>query len=100
MTKYYQIMIKSMPQYFYITINQIIYQFKIYWCETEYGGWVIDIYSGSGEPLVTGVAICCDTDIMQQYKHVCPFELICLSGNTYGPNQGQLGNTHALYYGV
>lgn len=70
MPKFYKIPLSPAPQRFVVALGGVEYQVKLAYQNTEEGGWVLDISSKQGEPIVQGVPLVTGCDLLGQYVHL------------------------------
>lgn len=76
------------------TVNGVDYLLSLIW-NGEAGAWVMDISTGTGGLLVSGVALVTGTDLLGQYAYIGIGAALVMSAEaTYG----NLGTDAKLYY--
>lgn len=96
----YEIPLQATPQNIKITILGISYGIRTYYCDTETGGWVIDISDSSGVPILQGIPMVTGADLLGQYKYLgLDFSLIVATDSdlTAVPTFSNLGINGHLY---
>lgn len=98
--KYLEIPTKPSPQQFTIALAGTRYQLRLLWRD---GGWVLDILSDAGEPILCGVAVVTGVDLLEPYPD------LGLGGALYAGTMGDidapptfenLGSNGKLFFGV
>ena len=57
-------------QQFRIQLGTVTYTLRVLWRDNA--GWIMDVMDNAGEPLLTGVPLVPDVDLIEQYPEV-PF---------------------------
>jgi hypothetical protein len=100
----YEIPLTQENQQFNITLNGIQYQLRLTWREDDdlVSNWVLDIYSSSAVPILTGIPLVTGVDLLGQYAYLAlGFSLyVANDGNALlaTPTYANIGLTcHLLY---
>lgn len=81
---------ESKPQIFGVYTPYGYYYFKFYWIEGEEGGWFLDVLDESKNSIINGIAVVCNTDLLEQFNYKLNFKLIFLSEKNYNPSRYNL----------
>jgi hypothetical protein len=84
-----------------ITLNGINYIFRLRYCFTPMGGWILDIYDQNASPLICGIPLVTGCDLIGQYRYVgIPGSLYCASDGDpqEAPHFDNLGTGSHLYW--
>jgi hypothetical protein len=96
-----KIPLPSFPATFGIYLNSSLYTMRTYYNDSDEGGWVLDIGDANGAPLVCGIALVTNTDLLEQYEY------LGIGGKLYvatpgdllaPPTVDSLGVTSFLYF--
>jgi hypothetical protein len=101
MARSYEIPLISLPQRFNIELGGISYIFRLRFCYTPMGGWILDIYDNQGVQLICGIPLVTGCDLLGQYQYLnIPGSLYCATdGNpSLPPAYNNLGTLSHLYW--
>lgn len=67
---YYEIPLTADPQKFTIRLSGTDYVIRLYYLNTDEGGWVIDIGTSNNVAIVNGIPLLTGTNLLEQYDHL------------------------------
>jgi hypothetical protein len=67
MAIFFEIPLKPNAQKFFVALGGIQYQMSTYWRTANAGGWFIDIFSFSGNPILTGLPLVTGLNLLEPY---------------------------------
>ena len=67
---FYEIPLQPTNQNIRISILNVTYIIRTYYCDRENGGWVIDISKSDGTALVQGIPLVTGADMLGQYEYL------------------------------
>ncbi len=70
MAKFYEIPLSATPQKFTVSLGGIEYQMRLTYASADGGGWVLDISSKQGVPIVQGIPLVTGANLLEQYGHL------------------------------
>jgi hypothetical protein len=76
--------LQNYAQFFSVTLNGLIYNFRTYWNSQPDAGWVMDIADQNNNSLVQGIALVTGVDILRQYHY------LGIAGQIYVVTKGDL----------
>lgn len=97
---FYEIPLQPTNQNIRISILNVTYIIRTYYCDRENGGWVIDISKSDGTPLVQGIPLVTGDDLLSQYEYMnFGFGLMVYSDGIHDavPSFSNLGINGHLY---
>lgn len=62
--------VPAQGQSFNINLNGTDYRFRLQYNDAEEGGWVLDIGDAQGAPIVCGISVVSNTNLLGQYEHL------------------------------
>lgn len=68
--KVYEVPLRPQPEAFGITLAGKDYRLTVRWREATEGGWVLDIATSAGDPILMGVPLVTGADLLAQYPHL------------------------------
>lgn len=66
----YEIPLTPAPQRFSISLAGTFYRLAILWRDNAQGGWVLDIATQDGTPIIGGIPLVTGCDLLAQYKYL------------------------------
>lgn len=81
---------ESKPQIFGVYTPDGYYYFKLYWIELDEGGWFLDIMDEFKNDIINGIAVVCNSDILEQFSYKLNFKMFFLSEKNYNPSRYDL----------
>lgn len=63
-------LLPAQAQEMQITLATQEYTVRFYWIDSPEGGWIIDIYDLTFEPLVRGLALTAGENVLQQFDYL------------------------------
>lgn len=66
----YEIPLIPQAQAFTIALGSQVYGFRIHWCDTTEGGWVLDLLDSSSNVLIASLPLLPNADLLAQHKHL------------------------------
>ncbi len=99
MTTVMEIPLQPRPQKMNVSFGQSSYGFETRYLDCEFGGWVLDLYDGYGNPLACGLAMVTGADLLAGLGYLgFPGKLfIATDGNPLAPPTAEtLGVTSHL----
>ena len=97
---FYEIPLQPTNQNIRISILNVTYIIRTYYCDRENGGWVIDISDSGGNPILQGIPLITGADLLGQYEYLgLGFGLMVYSDGEHDdvPSFSNLGSTGHLY---
>jgi hypothetical protein len=98
----YEIPLKPAPERFGVSLPGLSLTFRITWRNRGGAGWVLDLETEDGVPLVSGLPLVTGTDLLAQHKHLgIPGGLFVVSSGAHAddePTFTGLGTDQRLYY--
>lgn len=97
----YQIPLIEGPQVFTITLGKTTYGFRLRYCDTPQGGYILDISDENRQPLVCGIPLVTGCDLLEQYQYLgIPGSLYCATDADppEAPHHDGLGTSSHLYF--
>lgn len=70
MPNFYEIPLSATPQQFTVSLSGIDYQMRLTYADADGGGWVLDIASNQGVPIVQGIPLVTGANLLEQYDHL------------------------------
>ena len=70
MAQSFEIPLIAAPQTFTLVIDTVPYRFRLRYCDTPMGGWILDIYDQFLNPLACGLPLVTGSDLMEQLAYV------------------------------
>lgn len=70
MPKFFEITLESKPQRFSISLAGKQYSMRLRWRAAVNGGWVLDISTQEGAPIVEGIPLVTGANLLEQYPHL------------------------------
>ena len=67
---FYEIPLQPTNQNIRISILNVNYIIRTYYCDIENGGWVIDISDSSGNAILHGIPLVTGSDLLGQYEYL------------------------------
>ena len=67
---FYEIPLQPTNQNIRISILNVNYIIRTYYCDIENGGWVIDISDSSGNAILHGIPLVTGADLLGQYEYL------------------------------
>jgi hypothetical protein len=97
--------VNSISQGFSISLNNTAYYFNIIWRDAptftvDSAGWFLDIYNTIGVPIIQGLALVPQQNLLGQYKYLqLGFDLYLQGDGTVqgNPTYSNLGKNYSLY---
>lgn len=93
---------QSVPQQFGVYLNKVRYVFRLFYVDTDEGGWELSIGDSNGNPLACGIPLVTNCDLLEQYEY------LGIGGQLYvatpgpdllkPPTEDNLGQTSFLYF--
>lgn len=102
-TKYYEIPTSPKAQRFFITLAGVQYLMRLVWRSGVMGGWVLDISTAAGVPLVMGIPLVTGVDLLEPYpekKFGGRLYVMTDGAPDQPPTYENLGTEGHLYFGV
>lgn len=65
-----EIPLTPQAQSFTITLGATVYSMRITWDAADEGGWILDIGTEGGAPLIAGIPMVPGTDLLAQYAYL------------------------------
>ena len=100
MTTRYEIPLEPVAQTFEIDLGGVTYGINLYWNE-QASIWCIDILDANANPLVNGIPLVANQDLLQQYGYMSfGGQLVaqCDSNQLLPPDSSNLGSSGHLYF--
>ena len=97
----YQIPLSAASQTIQVMIGQVQYQLTVQW--RKFSGWVLDIASTDGTPIISGIPLVTGTDLLGQYSHLGIGGSLLVATNADPdavPTYENLGDASNLYFVV
>ena len=66
----YEIPLQPTNQNLKVSILGITYIIRTYYCDIQYGGWVLDISDNLGNPILQGVPLITGNNLLDQYGYL------------------------------
>lgn len=66
----FEIPLSPNPQAFRIQLAGVTYAVQVVWRDTDGGGWVLDLATNDGAPIVQGIPIVTGADLLEQYEYL------------------------------
>ncbi|EFC2021210.1 hypothetical protein RVO90_22915 [Enterobacter chengduensis] len=95
----YEIPLTPDNQYFQVTLGGVNYSLRIVW--REVAGWIMDVSDKTGEPILTGVPLIPDINLLDQYPELgVSGQLVVLADNGAPeyPSEDNLGSSSHLIF--
>ena len=70
MPSFYEIPLTATPQTFKVQLAGVLYQLRLTYLDVDQGGWVLDLSTESGAPLINGIPLVTGVDLLEQYAHL------------------------------
>lgn len=96
-----EIPLVAAPQRFFITLANVTYQMTMLWRDTDMGGWVLDIASSDGTPIISGLPLVTGADLLEELGYLgIGGQLIVQTDHDVDavPTFQNLGDTGHLYF--
>jgi hypothetical protein len=93
----YQIPLQPGPQSFVVPLAGAAYRLRLWWCESTFPAWMLDLATEGGAALVAGLPLLPGGDLLAQHAH------LGIGGGLYVISEGaptfdSLGDTTQLYF--
>lgn len=101
MTTVYEIPTINRSQLFLINLANVQYKLTVRWINVEEGGWLLDIDSSDGSPIVRGIPLVTGVDLLGQYpQYKFGGKLIAYvaGDNLAAPDYESFGTEGRLYF--
>ncbi len=66
----YEIPLSPTPQRLTIALGAATYQLRVFYANTDQGGWLLDIADATGNPLACGIPLVTGADLLGQYAYL------------------------------
>lgn len=66
---YYEIPLSADPQQFTIRLSGVDYVMRLYYANTDEGGWTLDFYNANNQPIVCGIPLITGANLLEQYEY-------------------------------
>lgn len=86
-------------QQFRIQLGTVTYTLRVLWRDNA--GWIMDVMDNAGEPLLTGVPLVPDVDLIEQYPEMGISGVLAVladKGAPEYPTKTNLGSSSHLYF--
>lgn len=100
-TSVYEIPLNGQPQRLQITLSNVTYQLTVQWRNSC--GWVLDIATLTGTPIIQGIPLVTGCDLLAQYKYLGIGGSLVVSTDANPdatPTYANLGTSSHLYFAV
>lgn len=100
---YYEIPLDANNQLFSVTLAGKLYQMQLIYRNTTEGGWFLDIFDASGNPLIYGISLVTGVDLLSPYPDagIGGSLYVATDGDPFAvPTYDNLGTNSHLYFGV
>lgn len=100
-TSVFEIPLNGQPQRMQITLANVVYQLTVQWRNSA--GWVLDIATLAGTPIVQGIPLVTGTDLLAQYRYLGIGGGLAVSTDADPdavPTYANLGTASHLYFAV
>lgn len=92
----YEIPLRSGNQKFNVALGKSIVKFRLIYRIDQ---WFLDILDTSEKPLILGILVCSGVDLLEQFKHIIPYNLYATNSNKNEDSGfNDLGSKIKLYY--
>lgn len=84
-----------------ITLGDVEYTVRFFWCDSTEGGWTVDITSVEGVPLVQGLPLTAGEDVLQQLSYLGitgEIRVATDDDDTVEPTFSNLGSNGRVYF--
>lgn len=66
----YEIPLTPTPQSFGITLSQVDYRMTVKWADAPGGGWIADIATVDGTPIINGIPLVTGANLLAGYEYL------------------------------
>lgn len=66
----YTIPLSGRPERFQVMLHSITYTFRLIYCDTDQGGWMLDIGDPQGTPILCGIPLLPGQNLIGQHQHL------------------------------
>lgn len=97
----FEIPLSAQSQSLQITLANVVYQLTVQWRNAA--GWILDIASMTGDPIIQGVPLVTGVDLLAQYRYLGIGGSLVVSTDAdldAVPAYENLGTTSHLYFAV
>ena len=70
MTTVSEIPLQPSPQTFSASLGGVTYSLRLVWRNVDQGGWFLDIYDISGNPIVTGIPLVTGVNLLKPFGYL------------------------------
>ncbi|WP_336764158.1 phage baseplate plug protein [Asaia sp. VD9] len=102
-TSFYEVPLVSAPQSFSTDFNGSTYSLRFTFQNVDQGGWLLDIYDTSANPIVVGIPLVTGADLLAQYAYLglgVSLYLVTDGDSDAVPTFADLGVASHLYLAV
>jgi hypothetical protein len=100
-TAIFEVPLNGQPQTLQITLSNIVYQLTVQWRNSA--GWVLDIATQTGVPIIHGIPLVTGADLLAQYRYLGILGSLVVSTDANPdavPTYANLGTASHLYFAV
>lgn len=66
----FEIPLSPTPQTFKVSLSQVEYTMTLLYRDAPMGGWVLDIATATGSPIISGIPMVTGADLLAQYSYL------------------------------
>lgn len=65
-----EIVLQPQGQQFTLQLRGVVYKLRVRWMDALLGGWMLDILTEQGVPIVTSLPLVTGSDLLAQHRHL------------------------------